>query len=129
MYCPICSVLFDSVWQNFSFPYGHLKLSFSIPYPNQIFDSADLLASNMVITFTERPELQDSKIYVIDYKKERIDNHDLRMGLSEKSLSLTLDKSKMVAGMYTVKWMVLSEDDGFITKGLYTFSLVNISKI
>jgi copper resistance protein C len=77
----------------------------------------------VVITFTERPELKASKIQVMDFKNERIDNQDLKLVESEKSLAVSLDKSKLMSGIYTVKWVVLSKDDGFITKGSYTFSI------
>lgn len=56
---------------------------------------------------------------------ERIDNYDLKLVGSEKSLSVSLDKSKLITGDYTVKWLVLSKDDGSITKGTYIFSITN----
>lgn len=103
--------------------YGHPQPTLFIPQPNQIVKNSDSTTSDIIITFTERLELQASKIYVLDNKNKRIDNHDLRMGLSEKSLSITLDKSKLNSGKFTVKWMVLSKDYAFITKGSYTFSI------
>ena len=59
----------------------------------------------------------------MDSKNERVDNQDLELEQSEKSLSISLDKSKLMSGLYMVKWVVLSKDDGFITKGSYTFEI------
>jgi hypothetical protein len=36
-----------------------------------------------------------------------------------------LDKSKVVPGTYTTDWLVLSKQDGHITKGSYVFSVEN----
>ena len=56
-------------------------------------------------------------------KNERIGNTDLRASNSDKSLSVTLDSSKVIPGVYTVNWLVISKDDLHITKGSYVFSV------
>jgi copper resistance protein C len=118
-------VITFSIISNISFlpVYCHPKPFVYAPQPTQIFDPAQSIPSKVVITFTERPELKDSKIQVMDFKNERIDNQDLKLVESEKSLAVSVDKSKLMSGIYTVKWVVLSKDDGFITKGSYTFSI------
>jgi copper resistance protein C len=118
-------VITFSIISNISFlpVYCHPKPFVYAPQPTQIFDPAQSIPSKVVITFTERPELKASKIQVMDFKNERIDNQDLKLVESEKSLAVSLDKSKLMSGIYTVKWVVLSKDDGFITKGSYTFSI------
>lgn len=118
-------VITFSIMTNISFlpVYCHPKPFVYAPQPTQIFDPAQSIPSKVVITFTERPELKASKIQVMDFKNERIDNQDLKLVESEKSLAVSLDKSKLMSGIYTVKWVVLSKDDGFITKGSYTFSI------
>lgn len=93
------------------------------PQPNQIIDLIQTLPDKVAITFTERPELKASSIRVMNLNNERIDNHDLKLAGSDKSLSVSLDKSKLISGDYTIKWLVLSKDDGFITKGSYIFSI------
>lgn len=93
------------------------------PQPNQIIDLIQTLPDKVAITFTERPELKASSIRVMNLNNERIDNHDLKLAESDKSLSVSLDKSKLISGDYTIKWLVLSKDDGFITKGSYIFSI------
>jgi copper resistance protein C len=93
------------------------------PQPNQIIDSIQTLPEKVAITFTERPELKASSIRVMNLNNERIDNYDLKLAESDKSLTVSLDKSKLISGDYTIKWLVLSKDDGFITKGSYIFSI------
>ena len=93
------------------------------PQPNQIIDLIQTLPDKVAITFTERPELKASSIRVMNLNNERIDNHDLKLAGSDKSLSVSLDKSKLISGDYTIKWLVFSKDDGFITKGSYIFSI------
>ncbi len=56
----------------------------------------------------------------------RVDKNDLSILEPQKKLSISLDKSKIHAGAYTVNWLVLSKSDGHITKGAYVFSLSNI---
>ena len=56
-------------------------------------------------------------------KNERIDNTDLTASNTDKSLSVTLDSSKVIPGVYTVNWLVVSKDDSHITKGSYVFSV------
>ncbi len=93
------------------------------PQPNQIIDLIQTLPDKVAITFTERPELKASSIRVMNLNNERIDNHDLKLAGSDKSLSVSLNKSKLISGDYIIKWLVLSKDDGFITKGSYIFSI------
>lgn len=93
------------------------------PQPNKIIDLIQTLPDKVAITFTERPELNASSIRVMNLNNERIDNHDLKLAGSDKSLSVSLDKSKLISGDYTIQWLVLSKDDGFITKGSYIFSI------
>ena len=103
--------------------YGHPNPLSYEPEPNQLIDSIQKLPDKVDITFTERPELKASSIRVMNLNNERIDNYDLKISGSDKSLSVSLDKSKLVSGDYTIKWLVFSKDDGFITKGSYIFSI------
>ncbi|MDN5846675.1 MAG: copper resistance protein CopC [Candidatus Nitrosocosmicus sp.] len=93
------------------------------PQPNQIIDSIQTLPDKVAVTFTERPELKASSIRVMNLNNERMDNYDLKLAASDKSLFVSLDKSKLISGDYAIKWLVLSKDDGFITKGAYLFSI------
>ena len=63
-----------------------------------------------------------STIRVTDSNGSRIDNNDLKLGDSEKELTVALNASKVVSGDYFVEWFVFSKDDGLITKGSHSFS-------
>ena len=107
---------------------GHaIPIAFKPP-PNQIINSTATIPDKMSITFNERPESDASTIRVTDYNGTRIDNNDLKIGKSEKELTVSLNKSKIVSGDYFVTWFVLSKDDGWITKGSYSFSYISDRK-
>jgi len=53
------------------------------------------MPTEVTITFTERPELRASSIRVIDLYNGRVDNNDLKLTESEKTISVSLDKSKI----------------------------------
>lgn len=95
-----------------------------IPRPHQIIYSTQELHNRVNITFNERPELGDSIIRVLDSNGTRIDNNDLMLGNSDNILTISLNKSKVIPGIYFVKWIVLFKDDGFIIKNSYDFSYI-----
>ncbi|MGD9674663.1 MAG: copper resistance protein CopC [Candidatus Nitrosocosmicus sp.] len=105
--------------------YGHASPITYEPEPNQIIDSFQSVPDKITISFTETPEPRASSIKVVNSNNERIDNNDLQLSDSEKSLSVSLEKSKMVPGIYTTDWIVLSREDGHITKGSYVFSVAD----
>ena len=107
--------------------YGHANPATYDPSPNKVFDSPQSLPDKVTITFTERPELKASSIKVLNSNNERIDGNDLKIADSDKTLSVSIDKSKITPGIYTVNWAALSKDDGHITKGSYVFSFDNKS--
>ena len=103
--------------------FGHASPVTYLPEPNEIIDSPKSVPDQVTIAFTENPEPRASSIKIMNSNNERIDNNDLRASDSNKSLSVTLDSSKVIPGVYTVNWFVLSKDDGHITKGSYVFSV------
>ncbi len=103
--------------------YGHASPITYVPKPNEIIDSVQSTPDKLTISFTESPEPRASSIKVINSNNERIDNNDLQVSDSDKSLSVSLDKSKVVPGIYTTDWLVLSKEDGHITKGSYVFTV------
>ncbi|CAN5679201.1 hypothetical protein BH23THE1_BH23THE1_24660 [soil metagenome] len=104
--------------------YGHASPITYVPKPNEIIDSVQSTPDKLTISFTESPEPRASSIKVINSNNERIDNNDLQVSDSDKSLSVSLDTSKVVPGTYTTDWLVLSKEDGHITRGSYVFSIV-----
>lgn len=103
--------------------YGHASPITYVPKPNEIIDSVQSTPDKLTISFTESPEPRASSIKVINSNNERIDNNDLQVSDTDKSLSVSLDKSKVLPGIYTTDWLVLSKEDGHITKGSYVFSI------
>jgi methionine-rich copper-binding protein CopC len=103
--------------------YGHASPINLNPKSNQIINSKQMLPNDLTVTFTESPEPRASSLKVMGPNNERIDNNDIKVLESSKSLSVSLDKSKVTPGTYTVNWLVLSKEDGHITKGSYVFSL------
>lgn len=103
--------------------YGHASPITYVPKPNEIIDSVQSTPDKLTISFTESPEPRASSVKVINSNNERIDNNDLQVSDSDKSLSVSLDESKVVPGIYTTDWLVLSKEDGHITRGSYVFSI------
>ena len=105
--------------------YGHASPITYEPSPNEIIDSIQSLPDKVTISFTENPEPRASSIKIVNSINERMDKNDLQVLDAEKSLSISLDKSKVVSGTYTTDWLVLSKQDGHITKGFYVFSVAD----
>jgi methionine-rich copper-binding protein CopC len=124
---PLFFLIFYAIGINMFFlpVYGHASPTVLNPKPNQAFDvDGQAVPDKITITFTERPELKASNIKVTDSKNTRVDNNDLKtVSTDDRTISVSLDKSKITPGIYTVNWIVLSKDDGHITKGSYVFSI------
>jgi methionine-rich copper-binding protein CopC len=105
--------------------YGHANPVSYSPSANSIINQqSGSLPAKVEILFSERPEPKVSYIHVTNYKNERIDNNDFQItGQKDRESAVTLDKSKLSNGVYTVSWLVLSRDDGHITKGSYVFNI------
>jgi nitrogen fixation protein FixH len=78
--------------------------------------------------FSERPEPKVSYIHVTNSKNERVDNDFKITGKNDREATVTLDTSKLSNGVYTVSWLVLSRDDGHITKGSYVFNIRSLQQ-
>jgi len=105
---------------------GHANPVLYDPPSNSIFLLDQLLPSNITILFSERPEPKVSYIHVLNSNNERIDNNDFKIiGEDERGASVTLDSTKLSSGTYTISWLVLSKDDGHITKGSYVFTITD----
>jgi methionine-rich copper-binding protein CopC len=108
--------------------YGHANPVSYSPSANAIItrqqQENESLPDKVVILFSERPEPKVSYIHVTNSKNERVDNNDFKItGQNDREATVTLDKSKLSEGVYNVSWLVLSGDDGHITKGTYVFSI------
>jgi methionine-rich copper-binding protein CopC len=109
--------------------YGHANPVSYSPSANAVITSQqqqenESLPDRVVVLYSEGPEPKVSYIHVTNSKNERIDNNDFKIaGENDREATVTLDKSKLSSGVYTVSWLVLSRDDGHITKGSYVFSI------
>lgn len=108
--------------------YGHANPVSYSPSANAVIISQqqenESLPDKVVILFSERPEPKVSYIHVTNSKNERVDNNDFKItGKNDREAIVTLDTSKLSNGVYTVSWLVLSRDDGHITKGSYVFNI------
>jgi methionine-rich copper-binding protein CopC len=108
--------------------YGHANPVSYSPSANAVItrqqQDNELLPGKVVILFSERPEPKVSYMHVTNSKNERVDNNDFKItGKNDREATVTLDKSKLSDGVYSVSWLVLSRDDGHITKGTYVFSI------
>ena len=106
--------------------FGHANPVLYDPPSNSVFQSNQLLPYNVTILYSERPDEKISYIHVLNSQNERIDNNDFKIvGQDERGASVTLDSTKLSTGTYTISWLVLSKDDGHITKGSYVFSITD----
>ena len=107
--------------------FGHANPVSYYPPSNSIFSSNQSLPNNVTILYSERPDEKVSYIHVLNSQNERIDNNDFKInGENERGASVTLDSTKLVeTGAYTISWLVLSKDDGHITKGSYVISITD----
>jgi methionine-rich copper-binding protein CopC len=113
--------------------YGHANPVSYSPSANAVIISQqqenESLPDKVVILFSERPEPKVSYIHVTNSKNERVDNNDFKItGKNDREATVTLDTSKLSNGVYTVSWLVLSRDDGHITKGSYVFSIQSLQQ-
>jgi methionine-rich copper-binding protein CopC len=107
--------------------YGHATPVSYSPPANAVISMQQqdrLLPDKVVILFSERPEPKVSYIHVTDSENKRVDNNDFKItGQNDREATVTLDKSKLSDGVYSVSWLVLSRDDGHITIGSYVFNI------
>ena len=118
------NLLFYSNDYNTNYAYGHANPVSYSPSANSVISSGqdESLPDNVSILFSERPEPKVSYIHVTNSKNERVDNNDFKIiGQNDRKASVTLDKNKFLDGVYSVSWLVLSRDDGHISKGSYVF--------
>ncbi|HJU58903.1 MAG TPA: copper resistance protein CopC [Nitrososphaeraceae archaeon] len=117
---------FIGIFSNSIHVFGHANPVLYNPPSNSIFQLDQLLPNNITILYSERPEPKVSYIHVLNSNNERIDNNDFKIvGEDERGASATLDSTKLSSGTYTISWLVLSKDDGHITKGSYVFTITD----
>lgn|GEM_PF-3475066 len=91
----------------------------SEPAGNQVLEKPP---DNITIFFTESIDPKVSYIYVFDLKGNRVDKGDYAVSPEDpKKIYVTL--KNVTNDVYTVSWFVISQSDGHITRGAFTFSI------
>lgn len=121
-------IIFATIVSLSSTAYGHANPVSYSPPANAVINmqqqQSKSLPDKVVILFSERPEPKVSYIHVTNSKNERVDNNNFKItGQNDREATVTLDKSKLSEGVYSVSWLVLSRDDGHISKGTYVFNI------
>jgi methionine-rich copper-binding protein CopC len=108
--------------------YGHANPVSYSPSSNSSI-SGESPPEKVTILSSERPAPKVSYIHVTNSKNERVDNNDYKVtGQNDREVTVTLDKTKLSDGVYTISWLTLSRDDGHITKGTYVFNIQSPEK-
>jgi methionine-rich copper-binding protein CopC len=125
----ILSFLVLGVLNSITNIFGHANPISYNPSSNSIFQLDQLLPTNITILYSERPEPKVSYIHVLNPFNERVDNNDFKIVTqNQRGATVTLNSPKLSNGTYTVSWLVLSKDDGHITKGSYVFTITDNSE-
>lgn len=111
---------------------AHANMVGSDPPANAVIGK---MPPELILWFTEAPELRFSEVQVVGPDGQRVDNGDLHVhggdprvsGIDARPgdprvLGVTT-KPNLPGGTYTVVWKVLSSVDGHVTRGLYAFSV------
>ena len=86
--------------------------------------------TQVVCVTTDELDTKLSTIAVSDANKIRVDKGDGRVDLNDadrKTLSVSLDPSKLKEGVYTVTWHVVAVDDRAISDGTFQFIVGNVA--
>jgi copper transport protein len=98
---------------------AHALLRDSTPADGEILDSPP---SEVVIDFTEPPDLGLSEITVLDGNGENVGAGDLEE-LPGEGNRVRVTLPDVGEGVYTVSWRVLSRVDGHLTAGSFSFGV------
>ena len=125
---PLCVIMIISSFASpeLSPVYGHAIPDSYTLEPNAILENYQLFPSSVSIVFSERPDPKASYIHVIDSEGRRIDNDDYKItGEYDREATVSVDKSLIRDGVYSVSWLTLSLDDGHVSKGTYVVGVGN----
>jgi copper transport protein len=84
--------------------------------------SLDRAPRQVVLTFTERPELGLSGIQVLDTGGRQVQRGE-SAPVQGAPLQLAVGLGDLADGTYTVSWRVVSRDDGHVTVGSFAFGV------
>ncbi|HZQ05820.1 MAG TPA: protease inhibitor I42 family protein [Anaerolineae bacterium] len=106
-----------------SIAFAHAEIDTCTPAINGTVATAP---DKLTCTTTEALDPKGSSLSVFDAAGTSVDKGDSAVDLNDadrKTISVSLDTSKMKDGVYTVKWKTLSADDGDDADGSFTFTM------
>jgi len=98
---------------------AHALLRSSSPGDGELLDAPP---TQVVLEFTESPDLGLSSIQVLDAQGRDVGSGDPRAGSSGEEVRRALPAG-LPEGVYTVSWRVLSKVDGHVTAGAFAFGV------
>lgn len=106
-----------------SVAYAHAVIDTCTPVPGSTITSAP---DKLVCIMTEEVAPRVSMLQVFDASNNEVDKGDSVLDTNDpdrKTLVVSLDTSKMPAGVYTVKWAAVTPDDNGHTDGSFQFTI------
>jgi methionine-rich copper-binding protein CopC len=98
------------------YAFAHARLQSASITPNATLTSAP---TTLTLTFTEETSPTQTKVQVFDASNKQVDKGDLKVNGDTATISL----NSLTDGKYTVKFRTLTEDDGGIVDGDYSFTV------
>jgi methionine-rich copper-binding protein CopC len=98
------------------FAFAHARLKSASVAPGATVTSAP---TSLSLTFTEETSPTQTKLQVFDASNKQVDKGDLKVNGDTATISL----NPLSDGKYTVKFRTLTEDDGGIIDGDYSFTV------
>lgn len=97
---------------------AHALLKSSTPEDGALLDAPPF---EVVVEFTEPPDLGVSQVRVLDPAGAELETGPLEPRSSDKEVAVSLPE--LDDGVYTVSWRVLSKVDGHVTAGSFSFGV------
>lgn len=102
---------------------AHSELVKSKP---QAGDALDSSPAQVTTWFSQELESQSSSLRVFDSQNNQVDNGDGSVDLNDLDhLSMVVSLPPLQAGIYTVRWVSVSVEDGDAEEGELTFSVTS----
>ena len=117
----ICVFAFCAIWLAASAPaaQAHASLRSSDPAADAILDVAP---STVTLTFTEPPDPQLTVLHVLDSSGKQVEKGSPQP-VSGRHFEIREPLGALPDGVYTVTWRTVSETDGHVTAGGFSFGV------
>jgi len=109
------------LWGNFApLASAHAHLVSATVAPQAMLNKAP---ASITLTFGEESDLKETRIQVLDGKRADISSGPAMVAAGDAKTWTTSLKSGLADGTYTVKYHTLTDDDGGIVDGSYSFTI------